>query len=50
MIGGVVLPFLMMIKVFTSTFFLNFFSWGISSAGLAIAMVGFTSFTTKFWE
>ena len=41
MILGVVLPFLMIIKVLESTFFLNFFSWGTSVAGLALGTIGF---------
>ncbi len=41
MLMGVILPFLMVIKVLESTFFLNFFSWGLSSLGLALGMVGF---------
>lgn len=41
MLMGVILPFLMVIKVLESTFFLNFFSWGLSSLGLALSMVGF---------
>lgn len=50
MVVGIVLPFLMMIKIVPSTFFLNFFSWGVSSSGLAMAMVGFTMFTKNFRE
>lgn len=41
MLTGIILPFLMVIKVLESTFFLNFFSWGLSSLGLALGMVGF---------
>ena len=41
MFAGILLPFLMVIKILESTFFMNFFSWGLSSAGLAIGMVGF---------
>lgn len=50
MIAGVVLPFLMLIKLLASTFFLNFFSWGISTVGLSLATLGFTLFTTRFKE
>ena len=42
MIAGVILPFLMVIRVIASTFFLNFFSWGMSSLGLSLGVVGFT--------
>jgi hypothetical protein len=41
MLLGVVLPFLMVIRVLESTFFLNFFSWGASVAGLSFGTIGF---------
>lgn len=41
MLLGIVLPFLMVIKVLESTFFLNFFSWGASVAGLSLGTIGF---------
>jgi hypothetical protein len=41
MLLGVILPFLMVIHVLRSTFFLNFFSWGASVAGLALGTIGF---------
>jgi hypothetical protein len=41
MLLGIVLPFLMVIRVLESTFFLNFFSWGASVAGLSFGTVGF---------
>jgi hypothetical protein len=41
MILGIVLPFLMVIRVLESTFFLNFFSWGSSVAGLSFGTIGF---------
>ncbi len=41
MLGGILLPFLMTIQILESTFFLNFLSWGISTLGLALGMVGF---------
>jgi hypothetical protein len=47
MLLGVVLPFLMVIHVLASTFFLNFFSWGASVAGLAFGTIGFAMST---WE
>jgi membrane associated rhomboid family serine protease len=40
---GWIMPFLMVIRVVESTFFLNFLSWGASVAGLylgVIAMAG----------
>jgi hypothetical protein len=42
MMGGIVLPFLMIIKLIEATFFLSFLSWGISTLGLAFGTVGFT--------
>ena len=41
MLLGIILPFLMVIKVLESTFFWNFFSWGSSVAGLAFGTIGF---------
>jgi len=40
MLLGIALPFLMVIKVFESTFFLNFFSYTISTIGLIVGVVG----------
>ena len=45
MLLGMVLPFLMVIKVLESTFFLNFFSWGASVAGLALGTIGFAMYS-----
>ena len=45
MVLGIVLPFLIVIQVLESTFFLNFFSWGASVAGLALGMVGFAMYS-----
>jgi hypothetical protein len=45
MLLGIALPFLMVIKVFESTFFLNFFSWGASVAGLAFGTIGFALYS-----
>jgi hypothetical protein len=41
MLLGIVLPFLMVIRVLESTFFLNFLAWGASVAGLAFGTIGF---------
>ena len=41
MLLGIALPFLMVIQLLESTFFLNFFSWGASVAGLALGTIGF---------
>ena len=41
MLLGIILPFLMVIKVLESTFFLNFFAWGASVTGLALGTIGF---------
>ena len=45
MLLGVILPFLMVIHELTSTFFLNFFAWGASVAGLAFGTIGFATYT-----
>ena len=39
-LAGVVLPFLMVIHVLESTFFLNFFSFGAQVVGLFLGMIG----------
>jgi hypothetical protein len=41
MLLGIILPFLMVIHVLESTFFLNFFSWGASVTGLSLGTIGF---------
>ena len=41
MLLGIILPFLMVLHVIKSTFFMNFFSWGASVAGLALGTIGF---------
>lgn len=45
MLLGIVLPFLMVIQVLESTFFLNFFSWGASVVGLALGTIGFATWS-----
>ena len=45
MLLGIALPFLMVINVLESTFFLNFFSWGASVAGLAFGTIGFALYS-----
>jgi hypothetical protein len=45
MLLGIALPFLMVIKILESTFFLNFFSWGASVAGLAFGTIGFAMYS-----
>jgi hypothetical protein len=42
MLLGVVLPFMMVIHLLESTFFLNFFSWAMSVTGLALGMISVT--------
>ncbi|NWG08257.1 MAG: hypothetical protein HXY35_16400 [Chloroflexi bacterium] len=44
MLLGILLPFLMVIKVLESTFFLNFFSWSASVAGLSFGTIGFAMY------
>jgi hypothetical protein len=38
---GIFLPFLMVVHVLESTFFLNFFAWGASVVGLSLGTIGF---------
>jgi hypothetical protein len=40
LILGWVFPFLMVLKILPSTFFLNFLSWGASVSGLFLGMIG----------
>lgn len=37
---GVVIPFLMVMDVLESTFFLNFFAYGCQVSGLILGMIG----------
>ena len=39
-LAGVILPFLMVLKILESTFFLNFFSYAISTLGLFLGIIG----------
>jgi hypothetical protein len=45
MLLGILLPFLMVIHVLESTFFLNFFAWGASVAGLSFGTIGFAMYS-----
>ncbi len=40
MLFGCIAPFLMVVKVWESTFFLNFLSYGMSVLGMAIGFIG----------
>lgn len=40
MLFGCIAPFLMVIKVWESTFFLNFLSYGMSVLGMALGFTG----------
>jgi len=40
MLLGVILPFLMVIHLIESTFFLNFFAWGASVSGVFLGFIG----------
>jgi len=42
---GVILPFLMVIHVLESTFFLDFLSWGMSVTGLSFGTIGFSLYS-----
>ena len=44
---GWVMPFLMVIKVVESTFFLNFLSWGASVGGLNLGVIAVASLVRK---
>jgi hypothetical protein len=41
---GMVLPFLMVIRVLPSTFLLNFLSYGISLTGLFLGIIGASTY------
>lgn len=47
MILGIVIPFLIVIRALESTFFLNFFSWGASVAGLFLGIIGVATWVRK---
>ena len=47
MILGIVIPFLIVLRVLESTFFLNFFSWGASVAGLFLGIIGVATWVRK---
>lgn len=47
MVGGVVLPFLMVIHALESTFFLNFLAYGMSVLGLMLGIVSIVSIRLK---
>ena len=47
MLVGIVLPFLMVIQVLESSFFLNFLSWGASVSGLAFGTIGFAMYSKE---
>jgi len=47
MILAVVIPFLILIRVLESTFFLNFFSWGASVGGLFLGIIGVATWVRK---
>jgi len=44
---GAVLPFLIIMKVIESTFFLNFFAYGASLIGLVLGFVGATMYVRE---
>ena len=44
---GVMLPFLMVLRVLSSTFFLNFFAYGASVLGLFLGIVGATFYVRR---
>ena len=44
MLLGAILPFLMVTHVLKSTFFLNFFAWTASVAGLFLGTIGIATY------
>lgn len=42
MLAGVIIPFLMILRILPLGFALSFFSWGASVAGLALGTIGVT--------
>lgn len=44
---GCIMPFLMVIQVVTSTFFMNFLSFALSVAGLYIGILGIAQMRTR---
>ena len=46
MLLGMLLPFLMVMRMLESTFFLNFFAWGASVTGLAFGMIGVAMYSS----
>lgn len=46
-VTGVVLPFLIVIHVIPSTFFLNFFAYGASLVGLFLGVIGASQYVRE---
>jgi hypothetical protein len=46
-LGGAILPFLMVLRVLEPTFFLSFLSYGASVAGLALGLVGISMLSDR---
>jgi hypothetical protein len=44
-VTGCGLPFLMVIRMLESTFFLNFFSWGASVSGLFLGIIAIANYS-----
>jgi hypothetical protein len=44
---GVILPFLMVLHIIPSTFFLNFFSYGASLTGLFLGIIGASGYVSE---
>ena len=44
---GAILPFLMVMRILESTFFLNFFSYGASVVGLFLGFIGATLYVRE---
>ena len=46
-LAGVILPFLMVLGILESTFFLNFFSYTISTLGVFLGIIGTAMYVRK---
>jgi hypothetical protein len=47
MLLGVILPILMVMHILESTFFLNFFSFGVSVSGLFIGLISLAFYSKR---
>ena len=50
MVVSIILPFLMVMQVLRSTFFLNFLAYGLSVAGIMIGFIGMVTLVKVRWD